>query len=493
MKYSKQNKLSIKHILIIAVCVFATMLFTCAFTSPLYPYYNNSDSAIFTLIGRAMCEGKTCYVDIFDHKGPIMFFIEALGWKIGGRTGIWVIECIATLISVFAIEAICRQLKAKAALPIIASAAVLFYTFGHGNLTEDYSLPLIYISLYLAVKYFVSGSERHPLRYAFIYGISFGMMAFIRINNALIVCALILCIAIDLIAKKQWKNVVANILAGIAGIAVVAIPVCVYFYFKHALYDMLYATFLYNLLYAEGSSHAAILTSRLPLFIALYAPVLFALVVFTLKRYTLPKALRLTMITAAALSFLMLLYANVYEHYFTLAIPAFTVAVAVAVPDVEIKKVFRFRKTGKSIVAVVLSVIIVCYLGMSAYRAAAPMYKEYITDISYDRYHQMSQAADIIPQDEKDSVIGFNIPPEWYMDCDIVPCYKYYIMQYWWTTSTLDVYGEFMGYVKTEHPMWLITGTDMNDETLLNIIDEDYELQEENDYACFYRYMGEEI
>lgn len=483
---SKSGK--IKHITLILVSVFAGMLFCCAYTSPLFPYYNNSDSAIFMLIGKGMAEGKLCYVDLFDHKGPILFFIQALGWKIGGRTGIWLLECIAMLVSVAAIEKICRELKAKSFIPLAASAAVLFAVFCHGNLSEDYSLAFVYISLYFAIKYFVSGNEKHPASYAFFYGIAFGTIAFIRINNALIICALILCIAIDLIVKKQYGSLFANLLAGLAGIALVALPVCLYFYLHGALYEMLYASFLYNLIYAGESTHAGILNAKLPFYVMLYAPIVFSIAVFIVKRRSMTKPLFLTMLTSAALSLLMLVYANIYEHYFTNAIPMFTVAVALAVPSADLRSAFKKRKDT---LAAVLGVIVIVYIGFAAYRAAAPIYKGYLTDISYDRYSQMNESAQIIPEEDRSSVIGYDIPPEWYMDCDIVPCYKYYILQRWWTTPVTDVYGDFLNYLSTEHPAWVITRKQMTDEGVDEILENDYILQESNDYACFYKYIGD--
>ena len=493
MSCSAKDKFNVKHILLVMACVLVSMLFCCAYTSPLYPHYINSDSPIFMLIGRGIAEGKTCYVDLFDHKGPVMFFIEALGWAIAGRTGIWLLECAAMLVCIAAIGGICKELKANSFLPIIASAAVLFSTFCHGNLTEDYSLPLIYISLYFAIKYLASGKEKHPPLYALVYGISFGLLAFIRINNALIVCALILCIAIELICKKEYACLFKNLAAGLAGVVLVAIPICAYFYAKGALYDMVYATFLYNLLYAEESSHGAIFSRQFLHFAVLYAPIVYATVVFVVKRKALPKVLSITMITASALSLLMLLYANIYEHYFTLAIPMFTVAVAVTYPHFEISDTVKIRRAlqAKKISGVLL-VVIVVYLGLSAYMAAAPFYKGYITDISYDRYNQISTGAQVIPEDERDSVLGFAIPVEWYFDADLVPCYKYYTLQYWWTTSQLDVYGETLDYMRTQHPAWLITRNDMNDPEVKIILSDDYELVTQNDYACYYRYCGGE-
>ena len=460
------------------------MLLCCAYTSPLYPNYNNSDSPIFILIGKGIVEGKLCYVDLFDHKGPVMFFLEALGWAIDGRTGIWILECAAMIASEFAIIGICRELKAKPLLPIVSSAMVLFYTFCHGNLTEDYALPLIYGSLYFAVKYFSSGHEKHPVRYAYFYGICIGLIAFVRINNALIIFSLILGIMIDLIRKRQIKNLFANLAAGVLGIVTIAVPVCVYFYLHDALYDMLYATFLYNLVYAKESSHLHLWENYL--FVVLYAPVVFSIIVFWMRRSRYNKSLMRTLLIASVLSLLMLIYANVYEHYFTLAIPLFTVAVAMAVPQPCLKAIAKPKHVSALLAC--LGLIVLANTGLAAYRAAAPFYKSYLTDIAYDRYHQMNESASEIPEDERDSVLGLGIPAEWYLDMDITPCYRYYTLQQWWSTSENDVYGETVSFVETEHPQWLVTkkgSTYGVDE-----IETAYELAEENDYASFYRYVG---
>lgn len=461
------------------------MLFCCAFTSPLYPHYNNSDSPIFILIGKGITEGKLCYVDLFDHKGPVLFFLEALGWAIGGRTGIWFLECVAIILSEIAILGICRKLNAKPWLPIISSAMVLFFTFCHGNLTEDYSLPLIYGSLYFAIKYFMSEDLKHPARYAYFYGICVGLIAFIRINNALIIFSLILGIMIDLIQKRQIKNLFANLASGLAGMATIALPICIYFYMQGALYEMIYATFLYNLVYAEESSHLHLWENVL--FLVLYAPIVFSAVVFIKQRSQYKRQMIVTLLIASILSLLMLVYANVYEHYFTLAIPLFTVAVAMAAPYPNLKTLFRPRER-KTALMVCLGFIVLAHTGMAAYRAAAPFYKSYLTDIAYDRYHQMSESAERIPIEERDSVLGLGIPVEWYLDMDITPCYKYYTLQQWWSTSENDVYGDTVAYIESNHPEWLITkvGTDYG----VDEIEQSYELVEENDYASFYRYVG---
>ena len=499
MNCLKNKKAGYKNCLLIAATTIVVMLICCAYTSPLYPYYYNGDNAIFLLLGKGITEGKTCYVDLFDHKGPILFFIEALGLTIGGRTGVWCIECLGALLSVAMIVKTCKELESKWIVPVLATAIVYLYLFGHGNLSENFSLPMIYVCLYFAAKYYKSEEVKHPPIYALIYGIAFGLLAFIRINNALIICAVVLCIIIRLIKNKQFGNLLLNLTAGAAGAVLVAAPICLYFYSKDALYDMFYCTFLYNLLYAGTSTHVSMFSSLkvFALYAALYAPVVFSTVVFALRLKKAPSAYHVAMLVAASLSLIMLAYSNIYDHYFTLAVPVFTLAVAAAVPNVNLNNAIselKKKSDGKHnyLLWAVLLVSVV-YLPLSAYRTAAPIYKTYLTDIEYDRYSQVSSGASVIPEEERDSVIGYSIPPEWYIDSEILPCYKYYTMQKWWTTPHLDVYGEFLEFLETEHPLWIITRVNVDDQTVMQVLEDDYELVTENDYACYYRYCGDKI
>lgn len=43
--------------------------------------YYGGDSAVFILIGKMFNAGKVPYVDFFEHKGPTLIFIEAIGLK----------------------------------------------------------------------------------------------------------------------------------------------------------------------------------------------------------------------------------------------------------------------------------------------------------------------------------------------------------------------------------------------------------------------------
>ena len=63
-------------------------------TSPLW-FFVGEDSGVFKSFGQAIIQGKVIYKDIFDNKGPILYFINALGqWICMGKWGIFFIQTI---------------------------------------------------------------------------------------------------------------------------------------------------------------------------------------------------------------------------------------------------------------------------------------------------------------------------------------------------------------------------------------------------------------
>ena len=64
-------------------------------TSPLYNRIG-FDSEIFKIMGIGILEGKVPYRVLFDHKGPVIFFITALGQLFSpGRTGLFLLRTVS--------------------------------------------------------------------------------------------------------------------------------------------------------------------------------------------------------------------------------------------------------------------------------------------------------------------------------------------------------------------------------------------------------------
>ena len=65
-----------KECAIIGICFivsFITLLLFAISVSPI-SLFEGYDSCVFKQMGLAILQGKTPYVDLFDHKGPLIYF-----------------------------------------------------------------------------------------------------------------------------------------------------------------------------------------------------------------------------------------------------------------------------------------------------------------------------------------------------------------------------------------------------------------------------------
>lgn len=226
-------------------------------TSPLYEHVEIWDSGVYQTIAYSWLDGKIPYKDLFDHKAPLVYLIDAVGYLItGNRFGI----CIIQILNLFVSVIICWKLtrlrsdKLTSTSIIILFLAIFNCTYNEGNNVEEYCLPFLFASYYYAYiwlkKYDETGEAVIKSRIPFIFGITFGVCAMTRITNALGICIVALCVTYILIKQKKWHELWKCNFLFIAGASMIIIPFCVYFYAAGAWNDFIYCNIIYNINYA---------------------------------------------------------------------------------------------------------------------------------------------------------------------------------------------------------------------------------------------------
>ncbi len=509
--------------LFLLVSMVYLLLFS-AFTSPLFPRFLEYDSAIFMMVGKGILAGKELYVDIFDHKGPVLFWLEAVGMA-GGRTGIFFLQILFLWADLLLLDRIAglfldetqadqtgtggKKSAAKRWTVIGVMLLMLSYPLANGNLSEEYSLPLIFLPLYLFLKDYLK-QGKPILRNSYVYGLCFGILAFIRLNNAVTIAAIIFYWMIVLIGERKGRELLQHIGIGLLGIFTIAVPIAGWFALRGSLYDMIYATFLFNFRYSSHVSFLQNLTNlnTLAHMIILFAPLLLAMLVFgvRIRDRRLAAALELIM----AMNMISLFMGNGYNHYFTITVPLEALmCICMVYPQgcicrgkaecglqeqneengsaAHADRKSRMRKMAVLLVRIGFCGVLAAYTILAARIVVLNVRDYYIRQTPVKEYETVQECLSRIPEEDRAYVLGYNAPAKYYLMGEILPCFRYGILQENWSRSDAAIMEEVVQYLAEGEAKWVMAEAGCDQPDVLHVLEEQYELVEKNSYIALYR------
>lgn len=472
--------------MILGIAVLFLMFFSGS-TSPLFPYDYGWDSALFILVGKCLNQGKMLYMDIFDHKGPIIFWIEALGDKLHGTYGIFAVQVLFMCLTLNLMRCIFKRVLDKKVqlYEFIIFLIFLSYPFANGNLTEEYSLVFILVPLYLAIKRIMQ-NEMPSEKDFLVYGICFGILSFIRLNNAVTIAGIVLFWMIYLLKQRSYKRLTLSLAAGAAGIGIVTVPIILYFGQLGTLGDMLYATFGYNFEYGGNGLKSQLTQLGNPGYLLRQGILYFPLIIsgWIYKKYVENKNLKELLVLILLINAISLLYGRGYNHYFMIAVPLTGIAAALWL---------REHKKGNICNRILQCACILAFVGylfLSLRIVGVNIYKNYIDQTYREQCTQIEENFSHIPEGEKRSIIGYNIHSRCYLMGNVLPAYKYYTSQDSWANSNPQILEDFYQYLEQERPMWIVTEVSEGRTRIKEFLEERYELKMEDDFCRYYRIIN---
>lgn len=474
-KENKHGEFVFYTLMIIAVFVFLCVF--SVYTSPLTKLQGN-DAAFFRLVGQGMTKGMLPYRDFFDMKGPYLFLVEYISQCICyGRTGCFIYQCL-NLIAVFCLLDRIHRIAApklgyiKRFLLCLPYVWIMAATFQGGNLTEEFSLPFILLCVYCAIRYLYTGlSQAHPARYGLIYGACFGIITFIRITNAVTICALVLYILIRLIISKNYKSIFQNALAFIAGFLLASAPAVIYCLYNGIFTEMIDCVFLFGATYAgeDGMINWFFLKVNKLVFVL---PLLLPLILCFASAYK-NRAIQHLVILDTLFLALTLSMGRSYPHYFTLLIPHVALGLFLIAHNIESS---YSAKTSKYTIF-----ICVCLIGLLKMVLAYGYYFLHSATSDFGVDHDAIAIAENIPAEDADSVYTYGISSKWYTETGLYPCIRYCDWQDNYVDLRPEIGDELIEIFHATPPKWVVTENSEQTTFLQAILDEQYASFAENE------------
>jgi hypothetical protein len=262
--------------------------------SPLNPLSGSipgTDSSVFLTIAQGMLRGELPYVDFFDHKGPLIYFIDVLGLFVGGLIGVWLLELLFIGISVFFAYKIARffgnqlvALMGTAFTFLVATGVMIDDNFATAissitdlGRSEEYVLPFIFASLYIFTNYYFTKTKLSKIQIT-VLGFCFAFSLLLRPNMFAIWAAFCAVIFFRKLFQKDYKAIFKYVLFFFMGILILFIPVILYLKCTGSYDEFIQQYWVFNVAYSSPTTgifqHVKILvwtinTSLLPVIIAL--------------------------------------------------------------------------------------------------------------------------------------------------------------------------------------------------------------------------------
>lgn len=216
------------------------------------------DASIFEYFGYAMNHGEKMYLDLFDHKGPVIFLLNYLGYSLGGPLGIKVLYLLALIVFFYIGYHISRLFTGiRNSLIVLVITFIIFESFFEGGWgLEGYILPCLTYSLYIFLKYFLKDKVN---KYEIILsGFSFAVVLFTKANMIGIWLIFSLLVTIKLIYQKQFSLFLKYITLFITGSALFIVPLCCFLWFQGSLKEMFYQSVVMNFIYSKESGYLTV-------------------------------------------------------------------------------------------------------------------------------------------------------------------------------------------------------------------------------------------
>ncbi len=259
MNLSKTKELLCsKKSLIFSFLIAVFILGICSKSSPIYPLNDWVDANAFFTVGKSMLQGLVPYRDLFEHKGPILYTIHALGAVISPKSffGVWVFEVIAATLFLYICDKIIRlYVKHKNSyiyLPILAVLVFSSNSFSHGDSAEEFSLPILAYALYVGLKA-IKNNQMPNRNESFIIGLSSACILWIKFTLLGLYIGWFIFFLIFAIVKKQLAQFGKTLIFIILGVAATSSIVLLYFLINGALKD-LFQVYFYNNIFSYSAS-----------------------------------------------------------------------------------------------------------------------------------------------------------------------------------------------------------------------------------------------
>lgn len=227
-------------------------LLVLATVSPHIQPLPSTDSSVFLYTAETILDGGLPYRDVWDHKGPLIYYIDALGLLLGdgSRWGVWLLELVFVVGAAWLGYRLLREAFGHypALFASVVWVATLAGLLDRGNLTEEYGLLFQFGGLW----FFWRALRDEDQRNYWAVGLMSALAFLLRPNMVGISGGIALYLVLRYVSQRSQANLRPLRLAA-GGFLIPVALFTLYFGLSGILSDVWDQVFYFNFIYTDTS------------------------------------------------------------------------------------------------------------------------------------------------------------------------------------------------------------------------------------------------
>lgn len=431
-------------------------------TSIYYPYFYGNDTAHFMTIGKCWLEGLVPYRDLFDHKGPFIYFVNMIGFYIGDgdKSGISIIQIVFMtffLVGIFKISQLAKKDFKYGVSAVLLTLLFSRFNYWEGNTVEEYCLPFLAWSLYTIILYIRNPKEDLMKWYSFLWGTTASVCLMTRCTNFTPLLVGLFYVFFHMLYTKRILEIKKNVVAFISGLVIWIIPFLVYFYINDSLEQIIFSVLTFNFTYAKSMnwlSHVSMEDIRNFIITNFLAWIIFLPVL--IRSFKHDYKIAMLYLLVGMINVLYLCNVMIWIQYPLVFLPQVVLVMN------EIISINKIKNNLAKWVAIVCAILIVMQ-GYSTVKRSLNPYEIYC-EYSIHKIREWEPLVHHIPPSEYDSFVAYggNETKEIYLLTGMHPYYKYYMIQEFLGCFSDDVKKDIHDIYNNGDVKWILNNKNEN-------------------------------
>lgn len=238
-------------VLLFCFIISLVVLFFTSKSSPFYPFNDWVDANAFLTVGKSMAKGIIPYKELFEQKGPVLYFIFMLASLISNTSfiGVFFFEIMFMTFTLYFCYLIAKLfLDSKTSVLLLPIFLVLITTTGsftHGSSCEEFMFLWQAITLYYFIRHF----KKKEMNYKefIIVGFISGLVLLIKYTSLGMWFAFQAIMFFSYIKKKDYKKGILSCLYFLLGMFIPMLITLIYFGINNGIKDFINVYFVINM------------------------------------------------------------------------------------------------------------------------------------------------------------------------------------------------------------------------------------------------------